>query len=324
MPRFDLDCAAIAGLTDVGALIDEPLVERDPIAVYASVGADLPRITFVEAMGGINCEWSNGVGHASSTNTPLTYRGVEVSILPDAEEQWARFVSIYGEGESRYCNSPGSVHCGLDTLVNGYWISATLTGVVSGTVPVSDEVVAEAGAFFDSLATAVAGLGAPATAWTPPSSTIALPADCESFLSAAEVASLVGIGEELYVMRGHGGWSIWAGARVESGADSCSWVTADEYSVGSIDWLPAGAWAAEHTLPVTTAPEGPVAVTVDGLAVSDSAYLRCGSYCTVDLVVGGNWVQIRGFGGSDYLANPMDARDTALTIATAVVSRLYS
>lgn len=324
-PRFDVDCAGIAALADFTTLLDTPVATVDPALASAGSGREIPRVMYVEAVGGLACEWSNGTPHSQTMGTAPDYRGIEVQVFPEAGDQWAKFAQNYGEGGTRGCSEYLRVTCDLDVLVNGYWITARVAGVVTATAVESGVAVPEAAAFFDALESAVGALGAPGPEWAP-SPSLVLPSDCAALPSAAAVAALIGTDQELLLGRsGGGGWSNWAGARVESGGIACGWQTIDDATAGRVETLPAGEWAARATLPGYTVPSVPAPFAVEGLGPDDEAFLRCGaiesySVCVVDVIIGGNWVQIDAFGADQGVHTDLDARGMAEVLATAVAA----
>jgi hypothetical protein len=320
--RFDLDCDSIASTATIEAFTSEPIEKQDLLANYSEQSPELPRLAYIEAMGGLVCDWSNGVSTFSSSGGPGTpYIGTSIMILPEAGTQFAKFETMYGPASGVQCSASGPT-CSLDTLVNGYWLSVEMHGVIFDD-PTSDLPPALVSEFFDSVDSLISALGAPAPRWSPPEGTIALGADCELIIPTSDVQSALALTNEPSVYKPGGGWSMWAGATVESGGGRCSWSANDEETYdGGLSWLPGGAWAAEKLLPGTTNPSGVTPVAIPDLATSDKAFLRCAdddSHCVVDLVIGGNWVQVDGYASSGELHV---AHDRAIDLASVITARI--
>jgi hypothetical protein len=325
-PRFPLECASITGIDTLAAVIGS-IAPQSSLALHAAFSPRISRLTYVEAAGGLVCEWSNGAVH-SATNTPSGWLGVTVEVLPDAAEAWARFASQYNVSGDRsaHCNpSIGTTsNCGLDELVGDYWVHSEISGLNFLVAESStDSAIPEAAEFFASLASQLSALGASGPAWEPPAGTRALPSECDAIMPASEVEQTLGFSSTVYAEGPHGGWSQWADARTTLGG-SCFWYDGNT-SVGSIDWLSYGAWAAEELRALSTLPSAPERVDVPGLGADDSAYLRCdtdGVLCVVDLVVSGSWVQFDVRDPAPAQTIAVSPRDGALAIAASIVARL--
>ncbi len=321
--RFDLTCDDITTTETVAEFISEPIEKQDALAVYAQQSQELPRLTYIEAMGGLVCNWSNGLASFSERGVVGTDAGVTVLILPEADEQYAKYEATYGSDAP--CGA-STLTCEFDKLIDGYWVSVSMTSVVFDDAA-SDEAPPLVSAFFSSVETQVAALAAPAARWTPPAGTVELGTECESIITASEAQAALEMSGDVQLSVPHGGWSIWAAATDESGGGSggCSWSNPDsEYSDGALKWLPAGAWAAEKMLPKTTYPTAVSSVSVANLAEDDEAFVRCAddeSYCVVDLIIGGNWIQATGFASPD---SALSAQERAIALAAAVAANVYS
>ncbi|MBX3098421.1 MAG: hypothetical protein KF761_02475 [Salinibacterium sp.] len=308
-PRFALTCSDL-GLPAAGTFTSA-VTPRDPIALYAGAVGSLPRLTPIQAMGGLLCEVSNGVPHATVVGSAPGYAGVLLSILPRATDQWSRYAATYGIAGTRgfFCNDST---CTGDELVGEYWLSAAGDGV-------ADSVALDS--YLAAIATMIAALPASTPAWTPPATTIPLGSTCADIVSNAAVSAAAGV--SVMALSGGGGWSAWAAARAELSAASCFWgVEGTEHGPGSLSSIPGGDWAARSYLLIATVPTAPVSISLVGLGAGDTASLRCSStQCFLDLVAGGNWIQIAIDEGPD---TPSGAENTARAIAEAVLAQLYS
>ena len=322
--RFDLDCDSLASTATVAAFISEPIEKQDPLGNYSEQSPELPRLTFIEAMGGLVCDWSNGTSSFSASGIPgPPYVGASVMILPEADAQFAKFQAVQRPTTELQCSASGQ-GCVFDVLVNGYWLSVQMQGVVFNDTT-SDAPPTLVSEFINAIDSLVSALAVPAPRWSPPTGTVALGTDCESIISASEVQSALALTDEPSVERPGGGWSIWAGATVESGGGRCSWSTSDGgVYYGGISWLPAGAWAAEKQLPGTTIPSAVSPVAIPSLTSTDRAFVRCesdDSFCVVDLIISGNWVQVQSNATS---GESLTAHDRAVALAGVIATRINS
>lgn len=320
--RFDLECDSIATTAAVMAFTNGPIAQQDLLQNYVEQSPELPRPVYIEAMGGLVCDWSNAMVTLSSRGASGPGAGATVLILPEADTQFATYVDVYGPSSGLRC-SASSTSCFLETLINGYWLSVRLDDVAFDE-PDSDAPPSAVTEFANSIVALVSALGTPAPRWAPPSTTVALGPECNSLVSPSEAQIALGLSSEPSSRGPHGGWSIWAGATLESGGGRCSWSEGDEEtSYGQLAWLPAGAWAAERLLPVTTYPSAASAAIVPNLAVTDRAFNRCTddeSYCVVDLIIAGNWVQATGWADD---VSSLSAHDRAIALAGAVAAHVY-
>ena len=309
-PRFDLSCADL--VPPSSSAFVSAIEPRDPIATYAAATGSLPRLSSIQAIGGLVCEWSNGVAQASIVGAPSDYAGVLVSILPAATEQWARYATVYGITESRkfYCVDQ-IAYCGDDQIVGEYWLTAEVHGVAdNGAV---DSALAAMGSL-------LSGLPASRPVRTPPTGTIPLSSDCTALVALTDVAAAFGL-DEVVALRGHGGWSQYAGAEEDLSMPSCSWgAGGEERGPGGIAAVPGGASQGSAYLSVATSPTTATPLQLDELASGDSAWQRCSdSICYVDLIAGGNWIQFRV--SADQISADLGTATSAL--AGAVLRTLY-
>ena len=137
--------------------------------------------------------------------------------------------------------------------------------------------------------------GPGADPWVAPSDTLALPADCEALVAVSAVRTALGVSRTLVSGSAAGGWSLPAGADVNAGIPSCGWFYQDaDATVGWVRYLPAGVWAFTEAFPALATPSSPTPLALTGLGADDEAWIRCAAgnaECTIDLVIGGNWVE---------------------------------
>jgi len=328
-PRLAAGCADLASVESLAPVLSEPVEARDPAAVALASMAQMPYQYPVRSLGGLACEWSNGQTPVTDIGAASGYIGARVSVLPDAEDQWKVFAGTYlvTNDEQLYCTNAAPVLCSLDALVNGNWVEATMTGfVVDASLP--DEQVRDASrTFFDPILDAISAAGSPTAPWTPSADTLTLPADCDGFITPAQVQAVLGTDEPLRTGTGGGGWSQYAAAFTDTGSLPCSWLVGNgDLDVGTLRWLPGGKWAALDAVSLATVPSTAEVITVAGLEEGDQAFVRCipgDEECWIDLIVGGNWIQVsvsREYSGSPAIT--VDRRSAAVGIAETIVATI--
>ncbi len=317
-PVIGIECDGILSTSSLASAFPSGV---SPIDAGQSYMGSIPTLSLsytVRSLGGLACEWNNGApGQISPGGSNPAYAGVIVLVLPNATTQWARYESIYSSsgGVGSYC-SPSSVpsYCSTNQIVGTSWVEVTVVGGASD---------ATGTALGTEALSSIAAAGPGAAPWSPPSGTLALPAECSGVVSDAAVQSALGISEPVVASVGGGGWSLQAGARENWGGPHCYWsfVGADA-GVGSLSTIRGGAWAWNEVSSTLTFPSTPASAAIAGLAPGDEAWLRCAAadeYCVIDLIIGGNWVEVhiwRDAGPS------VDKRAGALAVGAAIVATL--
>ncbi len=324
-PAIDLDCARLFASPAFAAAYGAGTLH--PVDVLVSQGGYsnlIPDADVLQTVGGISCDWSNGapgpVDGGGSAPVEVT-----LALLPNAAAQWARFFGIYGAAVAGvHCDTPnGEVNCSSDQLVGTNWIELYMFGV--GGEP-------EARALAAAVGTAVSSAGPGAAAWTPPSGTTSF-GDCAQLLTPGQVAGDLGVtGTSILFTTGDGGWSIQAAARENANAVGCLFQYADEDStVGQVTWLRGGSWAHDAAIAASNSGWGtPAPASIAGLASGDRASIRCNApdpaaeeftpICTVDLLLGGNWLQVVISPDPGDAHITVDPRVAALAVAAHLVS----
>ncbi|MCU1407524.1 MAG: hypothetical protein JWQ43_3827 [Glaciihabitans sp.] len=326
-PRLNIGCTDLGTPATFASLLTTPVTVGNPTTTALATQPTIPAAYPVRSLGGLVCEWSNGRPISGTAGEDTGYVGAQVSILPDATATWQQFVSTYlvVDNVQVYCTNAAPVFCSLNTLINGYWVEATLTGLTVAD-PTNDAAVqAAAKSYFDTVITTVTGATAPSLAWQPPAGTLPLPATCDELVTPAQVQTALGVPEPVFTTTGGGGWSQSSAAFHTAGILPCTWVLGNaDIGVGSLSWLSGGSWAALDATATPSVPQGAQPVTVPGLDASDTAYIRCATNddgCWVDLLVGGNWIQATVFPaepGSPTLS--VDRRTAAIQLAAQIVA----
>ncbi|MEP6842551.1 MAG: hypothetical protein ABJA11_03455 [Pseudolysinimonas sp.] len=293
-PVLDIDCGGLAGAPAITAAFGASVHTVDPLVTQALMTTTVPDAYVLQTLGGITCEWNNGVPF-DGVPGPTPYVGAQLAILPHAEVQWATYLRNYEEAGIFCPTSSPQLYCESEQLVGTTWVSLVMQGVVSE---------AQARSLATSINAVVSAAGPGAPAWTPPSGTGTF-GDCASLLTPAQAeADMHVTGSTIFFDQPRGGWSIQAGARVNADAVGCLLKFTDEDSVpGVVEWLRGGEWAYDAFAAFDAYPWGTNApVAIAGLPSGDRARIRCTDptspdyerqpICTVDMVLGGNWIQV--------------------------------
>lgn len=324
-PVLNIDCPGLVDSTALAGAFPAGVHSVDPLVTQGSLGPDIQSIDVVQAAGGITCEWNNGLPMGGSPDGDSQYVGLQLAVLPRAATGWTGYAAAFPAGVGFQCNSTTpALNCWSEQLVGTTWVSLTMFGVGGQT---------EARTLTASINSAVSSATAGAPAWTPPSGTKAF-GDCTQLLTPAQVATDLGVtdvGIEFSVDP-IGGVGFDSTARTNADAVGCEFqYTGQDESVGQVHWLRGGSWAYDRSLAAVPAGWGVLGpATIAGLAAGDRAKIRCNApdpaaeefapVCAVDLLLGGNWIQVL-IEPSPYdpyfTANP---RSAALAIAAHLVS----
>ena len=280
---------------------------RDGGARVTNDGAGPGAQYSVRSLGGLACEWSNGLTRSPDGTTTLV--GVEVMILPQATSQYERWIAGYLDGSPSCRSEP--VYCDSNELIGTTWVSISATGTTG-------EGFADYAAQVRDLVT---NAGPGAAPWVP--ETTVGPGGCEGIIAAPAMSTALGM--DLVSGTPHaGGWSIQAAAQANFGTLQCLWYPhASDRPVSFLTALPGGVWAWEAAAPVLTIPSVPAALDVPGLAEDDEAWIRCAeadTSCVVDLILGNDWIEFRVFNEDPANVTVLDPRGSAAAIAAAIVA----
>jgi hypothetical protein len=283
----------------------------------------IPVSDYVRAAGGLDCLWSAGpYDHYSTSNAAPSYLEVTVQFNATAEyNENAESLGASG-GRAGECDvdDPGSI-CQLDDLVGGTWIEIYSRHAV-GTGAGGNGIEGIEKAVLAALSAAGAPSGVPATQ----AGTTALGAECTDFATTAAVQAALGTSAAVTATTPSETQSFGSALKTQLWLPSedamknrpCSFMTGVK-TQARISWIPGGAWAWNENKTQTLA-EAPLQnLQLTGEGPNDSASLRCAAAnasCTVDLVLGGNWIEVT-VPTTSNAANKMDA---VTKIAQAVVT----
>jgi hypothetical protein len=282
-------------------------VARDGGARVTNNGAGPAAQYSLRSLGGLACEWSNGL--TRSPDGTITLVGVEVMILPEGTSQYERWIAGYLDGSPSCRGEP--VYCDSNELIGTTWVSITATATTG-------EGFADYAA---EVRDRVTNAGSGAAPWVP--ETTLGPGGCGGIIADAAMSTALGI--DLLGGPPHaGGWSIQAAADANFGTLQCIWYARDsDHPVSFLAALPGGAWAWKEAAPDLTNPSVPVALDVPGLAAEDEAWIRCtdlAAPCIVDLILGNDWIEFRVWNEDQVNVPVVEPRTGAVAIATAIVA----
>jgi hypothetical protein len=290
----------------------------------ADPGVQIPISDYVRAAGGLDCLWSAGpFDHFTALGgTVPSY--LEVTVQFNAATEYNLNAADMGatNGRAGECDSddPGSI-CQLDDLVGSTWIeiySRHATGTANGNKgiePVENAVLA-----------AINAAGTPSGIPVPQAGTTTLGTQCTDFVPAAAVQAAVGSAtpptastpKQVQTFGSALATPLWLPSQDALKNHPCIFSSGTK-TQAKISWIPGGAWAWNENKTQTLA-EAPLQnLPLTGEGPNDSASLRCsasGTSCSVDLVLGGNWIEVT-VPASSTATNRSDA---VTKIAQAIVN----
>ena len=313
-PELALDCGDLVSSATLAGLFTGGVVEVDPERTIIEADNLIPYKYAVEQLGGIACEWSNGEPQSAKVGQNPLYRGTAVSVSRVSPAEWAEFVSYYGVVGDRqvYCYDT----CYGDLLVAGSWwveVSLQATDAADPLASFTAEVAA-----IEAAVTSAAPSG---TTWTAPAGTVPLAADCAAILPAASVQSALGLTTTLEAWPPYGGVGLDGTARSQLNSLWCNYLLSGaDVSAGSLQRLPGGEWAWNEARTFGLLDGPPVELAVAGLEDGDSAWVRCPATgaCTVDVIVGHNWLQFVSW--PEDVGSTVDRHAGIEQIAAAIVA----
>ena len=294
-PLINISCDDLAPLAEVQkAYPGIPLVATTDLAAgdLLNVSNALPVSDFVRGAGGIECLYdSQPDNNYRFTGTP--HPSFELNVVFNAAASWATFQKRdfftgdnFGECDLGICQT--------DDLVNGStWIDILeLEPNPAQQSPVVDSIETTA-------KNAVKNAGTAPTLPAADPATVALGTQCTDFVANSDVQSALGVTmpitakTSIAYLEDQGTYSSWDASQDALHDHPCTWKSGG-IKFGSLNWIPAGAWAWKEaqTHSLIYGPAKPLVVT--GLHAGDGAWVRCNTSqtaCISDLVIGGNWIE---------------------------------
>jgi hypothetical protein len=325
-------CADLATDTQLANLISSSLVAEPTARSSARATETIPAGFAVQQLGGLSCEWSNGVPMSSTSGLAGSgYRGLTVTLLPDAAAEWSKSNSLGGpsEGGAPACGTTFGAQCAYDFLApNAVWISVALGDTHSTIAP--DALSHAFTDYVSALRSTVSAATVAASTWKPPAGALAALDACPKVLPDTVARSALGLARPVTSEAPGGGWNIESAAVETTGNLGC------EYSSGTsggtnnlplgfanLRWISGGAWAWE-TMKTFDLPLGPpAAFPVPGIAGDDGSWIRCDTgsvHCVVDLVISGNWFEMQVFQAEPGPSPVTDVRAAAVKLAQSIAS----
>jgi len=190
----------------------------------------------------------------------------------------------YTEHGADFALSCNKTDCSGDYAIAGNWVFLRLSVVEPGAAHEALDLAAEA------TETTLAGF-AWGPGWTPPADARTVPGECSGIDSEHRIGKLWGE-SGVDAETSDSGFDVHSGpeARRAAGLLRCSWTSADQTTFVSAVIAPGASWA-------TTSPVAAYGETLEQADIpegADSAYWTCrpdGS-CTLNVVAGGNWLQV--------------------------------
>jgi hypothetical protein len=296
-PRLDIPCNTLVAPADVTAYQGAGVTLVQPAQLAAGDLADannlLPSADYIRETGGIQCLWAAApVDNYVAIDQPVPAL-LQITVQFDAAPSWAIVgpeIGVEGsEGGECDVDDPGNVCQTEDLVGTSTWIEIySRHGAGSGDIEqVENDAVA-----------AVKAAGTPTALPTPQTGTTHLGATCTALLSTAAVGTAVGTSAALSAAvpdQGQADDSLqnWSASQ-DLLKDHPCFYSASTTVQAKLAWIPGGAWAWNENKTQTLANAPLQTLQVSGEQSGDGAWIRCAagdSACTVDLVLGGNWIE---------------------------------
>jgi hypothetical protein len=317
---LNLSCNDLGATASIAvAYPNTPLVTNPDVTAgdLANNTNAIPIADYIRADGGIVCLWDK-TGDNNYRFEGRPNPSFEITVIFNAAAAWTKNQTI-GLAQGDTAGSCDVGVCQGDQFINGNtWLDILELEPVSA---------GQENAFVKSLKKSIAAIkaaGTPATLPAQPAGTLALGTQCPDFIANSAVQTALGSGtvvsntpaaylEDPYT------YSTWDGAQDGLNDHPCVWKVAGK-KVGSLSWVPGGAWAwtDAQSHPQLDGPAKPLAVP--GLPDGDGAWVRCspsGSSCTTDLVIGGDWIE-----ANLAKTGPASKLAAITAIATGIVAKL--
>ena len=317
--RFTDDAGADHGLSGAVTLVQPAALAAGDLADASNL---IPSSDYIREAGGIDCIWSTGpVDHSEATDVTVPSY-LEITVQFDAAHAWSIEGPAMGaeNGDAGECDvdGVGSI-CQLDHLVGtGTWIDILGRHSTGG----GNEI----GSLHDSVIAAVTAAGTPSAPIVPQVGTLTLGTQCTDFASTGAVQTALGTSAAIAASTPSQGADDYEPIPVEYAAQDslkdhpCTF-TSGSTTVAQVAWLPGGAWAWAEDKTQTLADAPLQSLQLAGLGVHGGAWIRCAASdasCVVDLVLGGDWIEV-AIPATSVATNK---RSAATALAQAVVTKL--
>lgn len=289
---LSIACADLVPLDDIRGALGNA-VAPDDYPTEPGGSWPLTQVGLVQA-GALRCHWSDAADQQGDYVANL-----EVTALANAASSWGDWkptlaswapAAAFGDESFGQCTSSlgGSYrYCTYDILVGGTWLYIAVQNL--GDPALAEPVVA-------AVADALAGATSAPGTWTPPASSLSVPATCDELVTASEVNAILGtsgvaprefpLNQPILYNVGH------------DTALACSWV--NDFSSAQampvdITVLPGAGWAWETEWARPRIDSNPAAAHAK---LGDAAFSGCTtrefSTCFVDVLADGAWITVSG------------------------------
>lgn len=290
-PLLNVACADLVPLDDIRAAFNDAM---DPDTFTGEPGGTWPlsQVGLVQA-GALRCHWSDAADQQGEFEANL-----EVTALPHAADLWTTWhdtftylppVSGLGNAAFGSCDEATGedpAGCRHGVLVGDTWLRLDLRGLSSADLglPIATAVTDAVGA-----ATIVEA------EWAPAASSLALPATCESVMTAKEVGAVVAT-EGMAVREASLLMPLLFNAGLDAALD-CSWSnsysSAQAMPIG-VTILPGAGWAWDAEWAKERPESRPVTAHED---LGDAAFAGCATdqdFCFVEVLADEAWITVNG------------------------------
>lgn len=286
-----------------------------PLDILTSKDFDSPVASAPLNVGALFCSWGNAEVDYDWNFNP-EFRGGTLRVMPVSDEDWAAygsepvsedpdypgvFRSFPDEEFGSWCWSTndgrGQSSCYAEGRVNDYWVHFSSESLADNAALSVEELHEIVQPVFDRLVTALNEQGPPAPVWSPATTSVAMPQDCTTVLTAEQAEALSGhsplsIGSPWDgPRRGYGFWTLQS-----LGAQRCALMLHDsEATAGGVSILKDGAWRARELNDELLRSDAAETVELAGLPAEDTAALSCLEPelpCTLNFSYGGHWVMV--------------------------------
>jgi hypothetical protein len=310
--RYSVGCADLAPTTSMTPLFSHVVKATDPGANWRrELYPQLPQTYFIAQQGGIDCLWDDGKDLAT------TGQAAYLSVLPESTTRWNYFITSEGKAVGAtsytYCTpadaSGDPSSCEYDALVDGSWLYIDFENMVPkpsnnpGVLPTPVKNLVTA------ATAALVAAGPPAPPASPQAPDVVLPKPGAILTGAAVKAAIGTSGAVTLDCSGvpDGPWSPGNEAELQTDASlGCAFgagSTGGTY--GFLYWLGGGEWAERQAVAATPSE---TALSIPGLPAGDSAaeFKNDEREPVVDLLIGGNWIEISLSTGDDLEGLPVE------------------
>jgi hypothetical protein len=286
---------------------------------------ELPVSDYVRAAGGLDCLWAAGPYDHYNPDPSVVPSYLEITLQFNATSEYNLNASSDGAsgGRAGECDEddPGSI-CQLDDLVGSTWIEIYSRKAV-GTGAGNDGIQT----IENSVIAAVTAAGTPAGTPATQTGTTPLGTQCTDFTTTTAVQTAVGSGAVTASTPAQAqefgsalATPVWIPSQDALKNHPCVF-NAGATTQATIAWIPGGAWAWNENKTQTLAESPLQTLHVSGEQSGDGAWIRCAASdgaCTVDLVLGGNWIEAT----VPATSTATNKRAAATKVAAAIVGTL--